>query len=189
MILEAVKAKFPDEVLETSEFRGDLTIVVRKESLAQIMKHLKEEAAFDFNLLMDLTAVDYLSMERKPRFDMVYHLYSLRNKHRLRVKVGVHEKEPEVDSLVVLWPIANWFEREVWDMFGIRFKGHPHLKRILLYEEFEGHPLRKDYPVNRRQPLMKQKSDHELEFIEAREYGQAVPELLRGSANQEEKKI
>ena len=88
------------------------------------------------------------------RFAVVYHFYSLPHKHRLRLVVPVEETEPEVDSLTSLWAGANWLEREVWDMFGIRFQGHPDLKRILMYEEFEGHPLRKDYPVNKRQPLI-----------------------------------
>ena len=88
------------------------------------------------------------------RFAVVYHLYSLKHKHRLRLVVPVEEAEPELDSLTALWASADWFEREVWDMFGIRFRGHPDLKRILMYEEFQGHPLRKDYPVNKRQPLI-----------------------------------
>jgi NADH/F420H2 dehydrogenase subunit C len=88
------------------------------------------------------------------RFDVVYHFYSSVHNHRLRVKVPLASSEPVVDSLTELWASANWYEREVWDMFGIRFSGHPNLKRILMYEEFEGHPLRKDYPVNKRQPLV-----------------------------------
>jgi len=91
------------------------------------------------------------------RFVVVYHFFSLALKHRLRLEVPVGEvgeAEPEVDSLTSLWAGADWFEREVWDMFGIRFRGHPNLKRILMYEEFVGHPLRKDYPVNKRQPLI-----------------------------------
>ena len=88
------------------------------------------------------------------RFAVVYHFYSTAQKHRLRLVVPVEEADAEVDSLTSLWPGANWLEREVWDMFGISFKGHPDLRRILMYEEFEGHPLRKDYPVNKRQPLI-----------------------------------
>jgi len=101
---------------------------------------------------MDLSAVDYLGQE--PRFELVAHLYSLTHNHRLRVKTRVPETDPAVSSLTGLWKAANWLEREVWDMFGIRFSGHPDLRRILLYEGFVGHPLRKDYPVNRRQPLV-----------------------------------
>ncbi len=89
------------------------------------------------------------------RFAVVYHFYSMAKKHRLRLQVSVEdETSPEVDSLTSLWPGANWLEREVWDMFGIGFRGHPNLKRILMYEGFEGHPLRKDYPVRKRQPLV-----------------------------------
>ena len=88
------------------------------------------------------------------RFVVVYHFFSLPLKHRLRVEVPVEEADAEVDSLTSVWPSADWLEREVWDMFGIRFRGHPNLKRILLYDEFVGHPLRKDYPVNKRQPLI-----------------------------------
>ena len=90
----------------------------------------------------------------KTRFVVVYHFYSLKHKHRLRLAVPLNETELEVDTLTSLWAGADWLEREVWDMFGIRFRGHPDLKRILMYEEFEGHPLRKDYPVNKRQPLI-----------------------------------
>ncbi len=90
----------------------------------------------------------------RSRFAVVYHFYSMAHKHRLRLVVPVAEADAEVDSLTSLWPGANWLEREVWDMFGIGFRGHPDLKRILMYKEFEGHPLRKDYPVNKRQPLI-----------------------------------
>ena len=90
----------------------------------------------------------------KARFAVVYHFYSINHKHRLRLVVPVEETEAELDSLTPLWAGADWLEREVWDMYGIRFRGHPNLKRILMYKEFEGHPLRKDYPVNKRQPLI-----------------------------------
>ena len=88
------------------------------------------------------------------RFEVVYHLYSLTHNHRLRVRVPVDDRDPSVASVTGLWPAANWFEREVWDMYGVTFSGHPNLTRILMYEEFEGHPLRKDYPINKRQPLI-----------------------------------
>ena len=88
------------------------------------------------------------------RFDVVHHLYSSRHNHRIRLRVPVATADPVVDSLTSLWAAANWFEREVWDMFGIRFAGHPDLHRILMYEEFQGHPLRKDYPIRKRQPLV-----------------------------------
>jgi len=154
MNLEKIKEKFLDDVYETQEFRGDLVAVVNKDIIREVMKFLKTDPKLDFNILMDLSAVDYLWQERVPRFDVVYHVYSLARNYRLRVKASVDEKNPVIDSIVSLWPIADWFEREVWDMFGIKFKNHPHLKRIMMYEEFVGHPLRKDYPYNKRQPLV-----------------------------------
>jgi NADH-quinone oxidoreductase subunit C len=117
----------------------------------------RDEPALAFDMLMDLTAVDYLTYpgrEDGPRFEVVYHLYSLAHNHRVRIKTRVDEDDAVVPSAVGLWPSANWFEREVWDMFGVRFSGHPNLMRLLLYEEFVGHPLRKDYPIDRRQPLI-----------------------------------
>jgi NADH-quinone oxidoreductase subunit C len=95
----------------------------------------------------------------RSRFTVVYHFYSMAHKHRLRLVVPVEEAAPELDSLTALWPGADWLEREVWDMFGIVFRGHPNLRRILMYEGFEGHPLRKDYPVNKRQPLIRPSTD------------------------------
>jgi NADH-quinone oxidoreductase subunit C len=121
--------------------------------LLEIVRFLKEDPKLDFDFLADLTAVDYLG-KKDPRFEAVYHQLSWQSHRRIRVKVPVPEDQPEVDSLTPLWKGANWLEREVWDMFGIRFRGHPDLRRILLYEEFRGYPLRKDYPVNQRQPLV-----------------------------------
>jgi NADH-quinone oxidoreductase subunit C len=135
---------------------GDATALVDPGRLVEAMSFLRDDPATAFDMLTDLTAVDYLGYPGRsgPRFEVVYHLYSLARNHRLRVKVGVEEATCEVPSLVSLWPSANWMEREVWDMYGIRFAGHPDLRRILLYDEFEGHPLRKDYPKERRQPLI-----------------------------------
>ena len=172
-----LQEKFAGDILATHDFRGDETAIVKKEALLDVMRFLKEDPALDFNVLMDLTAVDYIAYpspypsprggegglparqaggegeKNSPRFEVVYHLYSLNQNHRVRIKTPVEEGAP-VPSLTGLWPAADWYEREVWDMFGIHFAGHPNLKRILMYEEFKGHPLRKDYPVNKRQPLI-----------------------------------
>jgi NADH-quinone oxidoreductase subunit C len=148
--LQLLKEKYPDAVLDTLLPQGDATAVIRPESLTNIVDFLKNDPRLLFDVLVDITAVDY--MERKPRFSVVYHLLSLPFNRRLRLKVPVEEGNPVLDSLTPLWGSANWLEREVWDMFGIRFSGHPDLKRILMYDEFEGHPLRKDYPVRKRQP-------------------------------------
>jgi NADH-quinone oxidoreductase subunit C len=141
-----------DAVLGTHARLGDVTALVDAAQLLAVMGFLRDDDETAFDMLMDVTAVDYLG--REPRFEVVYHLYSLRRRHRLRVKSPIPEERAEVPSLCGLWPSANWMEREVWDMYGIRFAGHPDLRRILLYEEFQGHPLRKDYPKERRQPLV-----------------------------------
>lgn len=148
--LALLSENLPDAVIETSLPQGDATAVVRPEWLFRVMEFLKKDARLSFNVLVDMTAVDY--MGREPRFDVVYHLLSQSRNLRLRIKVRVSEGESAVSSLCPLWGAANWLEREVWDMFGIRFTGHPDLRRILLYEEFQGHPLRKDYPIRKRQP-------------------------------------
>jgi NADH-quinone oxidoreductase subunit C len=125
---------------------------VHKDRLPDVMRFLRDDPELAFDMLMDLTCVDYLGQE--PRFEIVYHLYSLAKNHRLRVKARVAESACEIDTLCPLWASANWMEREVFDLYGVRFTGHPDLRRILLYDEFQGHPLRKDYPKERRQPLV-----------------------------------
>jgi NADH-quinone oxidoreductase subunit C len=132
--------------------RGQAVVIVPRERLADGLRALSDDPALRFDRLSDVTAVDYFPQE--PRFAVVYQLHSLVHGHRLRLKVPVPGDDPEVASAVPLWWSALWAEREVWDMFGIRFRGHPDLRRILLYPEFQGHPLRKDYPVDRRQPLV-----------------------------------
>jgi NADH-quinone oxidoreductase subunit C len=149
--LEVLAGSFPGEVREAAVSNGDAVVVVAPEALRKIMEFLKNDSRLLFNVLVDVTAVDYLGCE--PRFNVVYHLLSIPLNQRLRVKVPVPGEKPAVDSVTALWESANWLEREVWDMFGIQFVGHPDLKRILMYPEFEGHPLRKDYPIRRRQPL------------------------------------
>ncbi len=152
---ERIKSKFPDSVVDRSIKGGDATVTVKKEGVRALLAALRHDADLDFNMLIDLSAVDYLHWEEKAnRFEVVYNLYSLRKRHRVFVKALVPEKDLNVDSVTPLWPAADWYEREVWDMFGIVFKGHPNLKRILMYEKFQGHPLRKDYVYNRRQPLI-----------------------------------
>jgi NADH-quinone oxidoreductase subunit C len=156
-IVQRLRDRFGGAVLETHEHRGDATLVVERAMLIDVLAFCRDEPSLAFDVLMDLTAVDYLrypGREDGPRFEVVYHLYSLGHNHRVRVKTRVDEDDAQVPTAVDLWPIANWFEREVWDMFGVRFAGHPDPRRLLMYEEFVGHPLRKDYPINRRQPLI-----------------------------------
>jgi NADH-quinone oxidoreductase subunit C len=151
-LLELAKTAFGDRIIDAHSYRGDDTIVIHREDLPDIARRLKEDPEFDFQVLLDITVVDYLNEEE--RFEVVYHLLSMRKNHRFRLKTRVREDDAEVPSLMEVWPGANWLEREAWDMFGVCFKGHPELTRILMYEEFEGHPLRKDYPHQKRQPLL-----------------------------------
>ena len=132
--------------------RGEVVVVVDREAAAETLRTLRDHPTLRFDMLSDLTAVDYV--DREPRFAVVYQLYSVSQNHRLRVKVPVPGDDPSLPSAVALWKSANWAERETFDMFGIRFVGHPDLRRILMYPEFVGYPLRKDYPLDRRQPLV-----------------------------------
>ena len=150
-----LKNRFPNIVTEVLDQSGDAVVYIRKEGLLSFAKSLRDEADFQFDLLMEVFAVDYLHWEEKEnRFEVVYNLFSTTKNHRLFVKVPVTEQETRVDSVIGVWPAADWYERETWDMMGIRFEGHPNLKRILMYEGFEGHALRKDYPYNKRQPII-----------------------------------
>jgi NADH-quinone oxidoreductase subunit C len=132
--------------------RGQAVVVVPREHIAAALLTLRDHADLQFMQLMDLSCVDYLG--RTPRFEVVYQLLSFPLRHRLRVKVALAEDDAVIPSAVPVWKSADWAEREVFDMFGVRFSGHPNLRRILMYESFEGHPLRKDYQLDRRQPLV-----------------------------------
>jgi NADH-quinone oxidoreductase subunit C len=135
----------PHWVAEAVSHRGELTIVAPREHLRSVAELLCGDAETQFTFLSDLSAVDRFPAE--PRFEVNYHLLSLARKDRVRLKVRLPGSNPAVESVVAVWPTANWHEREVFDLFGIRFEGHPDLRRILMPESWEGHPLRKDYPV------------------------------------------
>jgi len=187
-VAKRVQQEFPQYVLASHAYRGQETVLLKRDGLLDVARSLKDDPAMAFDVLMDLSCLDYLKFGKvlsssptlttpsplpyymKPkalaevwergvsndefRFEVVYHFYSTTRNHRLRLKVPLTATDPIVDSLTPLWRSADWFEREVWDMFGIRFTGHPNLKRILMYEAFQGHPLRKDYPIRKRQPLI-----------------------------------
>ena len=147
--LANIQAKLGGKIIESGQSRGDDVVVLERAGLRDSFRLLKEPLSFNF--LSDITAVDYWQ-KKAPRFEVVYQIISLPNRRRLRVRVPVPENDPTVESLTPLWRGANFLEREVWDLYGIQFAGHPDLRRILLYDEFQGHPLRKDYPVNLCQP-------------------------------------
>lgn len=138
-----VRESFASAVLAETEFRGEVSLTVKADALHEVAAFLKEQLGFDY--LIDLTSVDHFSEE--PRFELVYELYGIEHGIHLRVKCGLAEDEPEAASVVDLWPTANWHEREIWDMMGIRFRNHPDLRRILMWEGYPYHPLRKDFPL------------------------------------------
>jgi NADH-quinone oxidoreductase subunit C len=139
-----LKGKFADAVLEVVEFRGETTVTVKKDAIVAVCAFMKKDLGYNF--LTDLCGVDYLG-KKAERFMVVYHLYNLTSKERLRLKVPVAENDPRVDTVSGVWATANWHERECWDLFGIVFNNHPDLRRILMAQDWLGHPLRKDYPV------------------------------------------
>jgi NADH-quinone oxidoreductase subunit C len=145
VIIDKLKAYVGEQNLQISEFRNELTVVVPKDRIVEICRFLKEDAELKFDLLADLCGIDMNTPER--RFGVIYNLYSLKNKFRLRLKTFTEEEDPKVPTVTGVWGTANWHERETFDMFGIVFVGHPDLRRVYMPEEFEHHPLRKDFPL------------------------------------------
>jgi NADH-quinone oxidoreductase subunit C len=167
LVLEMLQAKLGDKVLETHSHVGDDTAVVAPSVWREAAMFLRDDSALDFDLFVDLCAVDYPSRE-DGRFEVVLHVYSTTRRHRIRLKTRVGDSEGKVadlESIVSVWSGANWFERETFDMMGIVFRGHPDLRRILMYPEFQGHPLRKDYPAQLTQPLVPYRTEEEAGMI------------------------
>ena len=142
-VVEKLKGKFGNLVLDTVEHRGETSIRVERAEIVAVCTVLRDDCGYNF--LSDLCGVDYLG--RTPRFEVVYNMYNLTNKTRLRVKVDVDGHDPRVDTVSGVWSTANWHERECWDLLGIAFNNHPDLRRILMPVDWQGHPLRKDYPL------------------------------------------
>jgi NADH-quinone oxidoreductase subunit C len=143
-ILNQIKTRFPGAVLEESEFRGENRITVKKESFPGLMQYLHDDGQLKYDLLIDVVGIDYFP--GRPRFEVIYILFCMTDFRRLIVKIKVEEGE-DVPSVTNIWKTANWPEREVYDLLGISFSGHPDLRRILTWDGFEGHPLRKDFPL------------------------------------------
>ncbi|HNW58556.1 MAG TPA: NADH-quinone oxidoreductase subunit C [bacterium] len=146
-IADRLGAQFGARVLVSAAVDGQLLVSTRREEQPALLRFLKEEAGLEFNMIMDLFGVDYLEMGGEERYGVVYNLYSLPHNHRLRVRVWVPENDPRLESAVNLWAAADWAEREVFDMYGITFTGHPNMTRILCPDDFSGFPLRKDFPL------------------------------------------
>ena len=145
-IAEKIKEKFPDQVVDVAEFRDQVSVIVKRDQIVAMLRYLHDDPLLSFDHLQDLTAVDYLN-KKDIRFEVVYNLYSIRFRHNIRIRAQVPDNDPKISSVVPIWAGANWHERECFDMFGIVFAGHPDLRRILMPEDWEGHPLRKDYPL------------------------------------------
>ena len=144
-IKEKLQHHFKDDILSINEFRGELTVVVKKKHIVRICEFLRDDEELQFDSLRDVCGADYYRPQ--DRFEVIYNIFSLKNKYRLRLKVLVDESDLSVPTVTGVWPTANWEVRETYDMFGIKFEGHPDLRRIYMPEEFEYHPLRKDFPL------------------------------------------
>ena len=159
IILDRLKDKFGADVLETSSFRGDEVALISPARWREAAEFVKTDPRCACDYFVDLSVVDRCDptsdeLDMEDRFEVYVIAHSLTKKHRVRLKTRVSGADPRCPTLTSVWKGADWMEREAWDMFGVRFEGHPDLRRILLYEEFEGHPLRKDYPANRSHPLV-----------------------------------
>ncbi|TAN43748.1 MAG: NADH-quinone oxidoreductase subunit C [Nitrospirae bacterium] len=152
-IAERIKESFPAEVREVTDFAGQTSVIVGKDSIKAILRFLHDTPELYFDYLADLCGVDYLG-KKEPRFEVVYNLYSIRHRHFIRIRAKVPADDCGIESAVDIWAGANWHERECFDLFGITFKGHPDMRRILMPEDWEGHPLRKDYPLKSDLGLM-----------------------------------
>ena len=147
-IAQKIKEAFPAEVTDISQFRDQVSVHLKKDRIHDICLRLHDDPEFDFDYLVDVCGVDYLGRKEKAqRFEVVYHLYSMAQKHFIRLRAQVPEEDAVIRSVTSIWRGADWHERECFDLMGISFEGHPDLRRILLPEDWEGHPLRKDYPV------------------------------------------
>lgn len=155
-VIDALVERFPRIVTDPSTGPGgDDVVFVRKDQIVEVCRHLKTDPRLAFNMAPYITAVDYLGQQ--PRFEVVYNLYSTSLNHRVRLRVKVPEDDATLASVTGVWRGADWFERYCFDMYGISFTGHPDLRRLFMYDEFVGHPLRKDYPLRGRQPLTEER--------------------------------
>jgi NADH-quinone oxidoreductase subunit C len=145
LAVQKLREREPQTIAEVIESRGETTVVLARRDLIRICEFLVQDQSLAFTFLSDITAVDHFPME--PRFEVNYHLLSMQRRERVRIKVRVSGSDAVLPSVTGIWPTANWQEREIFDLFGIRFEGHPDLTRILMPDDWEGHPMRKDYPV------------------------------------------
>lgn len=164
LVLDKLKERFGPAIVETHSDFGDDTAVIDPKAWKAVCQFVRDDPALDFDMPIDLCGVDYPNRSATGRMEVVMHLYSVSKRHRVRLKARVGDEDmdgAELDSVTSIWPGMNWLEREVWDMSGVRFRGHPDLRRILMYPEFEGHPLQRTYPADRTQPLVEYRTEEE----------------------------
>lgn len=168
-LVEKVRASLGDAIIKAEVTLGDAVVHLEPGNLLKVATALKEDPAFDFHYLSHISGVDYLKEEREPRFEAVYELHNLDRGDTIRLRVGLDEDEPKLPSVSELWKGALFPERELYDMFGFQIEGHPNLKRLIMPEEWEGHPLLKDYPLVTEQIAFSYNPDHKQELIKTKE--------------------
>ena len=173
-IIEKIKSACGDKVLKAEVTLGDAVVHVAPAAFFEVAKFLRDDLELAFNYLSHITGVDYLEMPGEPRFEAVYELHAIDHNHSIRVRVGLPEENPSVPTVIDLWPSATYPERELFDMYGINVKGHPNLTRLLMPEGWEGHPLRKDYPLTTEQVAFTHNIDFKREQVKAK-----VPERYK----------
>jgi len=166
-VRQFLNGRTDDAIIKEENFRGDQQFTVKPEAVYGLCEALFQDNQLDVRLLADITCIDWLGHDEAEtgRFELVYNLYSLSHKYRFFLKVRLPETEPTIKSLVTLRPAADWLEREIWDLFGITFEGHPNLTKILTADELEGHPLRKDFPLTYEEPAFSWNKDNPPEVI------------------------
>lgn len=167
-IVEKVKASLADAIQDTALPQGDAVIFVAPEHLQKVAAFLKDDPSLKFDYLSDVSGVDYLNEEREPRFEAVYHLYSIDHQHSIRVRVGIDEDDPSVPTVSELWKGALYPEQELFDMFGIHIEGHPKNERLIMPKEWSGHPLRKDYPLTTETVAFSHNRDFKSDLVKSK---------------------
>ena len=167
-VIENVKSALGDRVQEAEVHLGDAVLFVGPDALHGVAEHLKTDPALKFEYLSDIRGVDYLDQDREPRFEAVYELHSFEHNHTIRLRVGLEEEAPSVPSVSDLWKGALFPERELFDMFGFDIPGHPDLRRLIMPEEWEGHPLRKDYPLTTEDVAFSHNRDYKSELVKSK---------------------
>ena len=167
-VIEKIKSVVGDDIQKGEVNLGDAVVFVAPDSLQKVGKTLKEDSDLNFEYLSDIRGVDYLDQDREPRFEAVYELYSFEHNHSVRIRVGLEEENPSVPTVSDLWKGALFPERELFDMFGFDIPGHPDLRRIIMPEEWEGHPLRRDYPLTTEDVAFSHNREYKSELVKSK---------------------